>query len=666
MRRFFLMIATAAMAIGAVAQPRLTADTIDEVLAAMTLQEKASLLVGGGKEFAGRYKGLPAGSTRAIGRFGIPMTFLADGPAGVRVNHPCTGFPVGSLLACSWDTDLIEKMASAMGKEALECGVDLLLAPGLNIHRNPLCGRNFEYFSEDPVLSGKLAAAYVRGVQSQGVGATVKHFAVNNQETLRTTMDARVGERALREIYLKGFEIAVKESAPWAVMASYNQLNGDYTQQKKWLLTDVLRVEWGFDGLVMTVWGFKDGTVKAVWAGNDLMEPGREAEIERIITAVNDGSLDIADVDRNVRRMLEYVVKTPSYLQYPRSGKPDLSAHATLARRVASESIVLLKNEDNLLPLKCGQKISLYDLSGIGFVAGGTGSGSISQSGVVSLQTALQEAGFVLMEDADIVIAVIGRSAGEENDRHLENDFELTSEERMKLNELCSSGKKVVVVLNICGVVETASWKALPEAIILPWAPGREGAHAIADVLSGKVNPSGKLSMTFPINYWDDPSAANFPSDSSSVKNYTDYEEGIYVGYRHYVTNGKEVSFPFGFGLSYTDFKYSKPKVKCVPDGFEIQVTVMNTGRVAGREIVQLYVNAPLGGLDKPLRELKGFAKTGELAPGQKETLVFRLKNDGLASFNESASSWEISHGKYEILFGASVEDIRVQKTIRL
>ena len=665
MKRLFLMIATAAITIGAVAQPRLTADNIDEVLSAMTLQEKATMLVGR-KDFPEKYKGLPAGCTRAIERFGIPVTFLADGPAGVRVNHPCTGFPVGSLLACSWDTDLIEKMASAMGKEALEYGVDILLAPGLNLHRNPLCGRNFEYFSEDPLLSGKLAAAYVRGVQSQGVGATLKHFAVNNQETLRTTMDARVGERTLREIYLRGFEIAVKESAPWAVMGSYNQLNGDYTQQKRWLMTDVLRGEWGFNGIVMTDWGFKAGTVKAVWAGTDLMEPGRDAEIERIITAVNDGSLDIADVDRNVRHMLEYIVKAPSFQQKPRSGKLDLSAHADLARRVASESIVLLKNEDSLLPLKSGQKISLCNLSGIGFVAGGTGSGSINESSVVSMQAALQKAGCVLTEDADIVVAVIGRSAGEENDRHLENDFEFTSDERMKLNQLCSSGKKVVVVLNVCGVVETASWKDLPQAIILPWAPGCEGAYAIADVLTGKVNPSGKLSMTFPVDYWDDPSSANFPLDSSSAKNYTDYDEGIYVGYRHYVTNGKEVSFPFGFGLSYTDFKYSKPRVKCVSDGLEIQITVMNTGSAAGREVVQLYVSAPSGGLDKPLRELKGFAKTGELAPGQKETLVIRLKNDELASFNEAVSSWEIAHGKYEILFGASVEDIRAQKSIRL
>ena len=632
----------------------------------MSLEEKAAILVGGGKEFPGRHKGLPAGSTRSIERLGIPMTILADGPAGVRVNHPCTGFPVGTLLACSWDTDLIYEVASAMGEEAHEYGVDLLLAPGLNIHRNPLCGRNFEYFSEDPVLSGKMAAAYVRGVQSQGVGATIKHFAVNNQETLRTILDARVSERAIREIYLKGFEIAVKEASPWSVMASYNQLNGDYTQQKKWLLTTILREEWGFDGMVMTDWGFKDGTVKAVWAGNDLMEPGRDAEIERIITAVKNEALDIEDVNRNVRRMLEYIVKTPAFQHYPCTETPDLIAHAEISRRAAAESIVLLKNHNHLLPLNPGQAISLVHLSRTDFVAGGTGSGSIGKSGIVTLETALQNAGFILSPDSDIVVAVISRSAGEEKDRRIPDDFDLTAEERLQIETMHSRGKKVVVVLNICGVVETSSWKEHPEAIILPWAPGREGAYAIADVISGKVNPSGKLSMTFPISYWDDPSATNFPSDSTSVKDYTEYEEGIFVGYRHYSTVGKEVSYPFGYGLSYTSFKYSRPYVKRVPDGIEARITVKNVGPVPGREVVQLYVNAPAGGLEKPVRELKGFQKTRELAPGQTETLVFRLKTDELGSFNEAASQWEIARGKYRILFGASVEDIQSSQSLRL
>ena len=666
MKQLLTSIALLLLVMAASAQPLLREDNIEEILSCMSLEEKAAILVGGGKEFPGRQKGLPAGSTRSIERLGIPMTILADGPAGVRVNHPCTGFPVGTLLACSWDTDLIYEVASAMGEEAHEYGVDLLLAPGLNIHRNPLCGRNFEYYSEDPVLSGKMAAAYVRGVQSQGVGATIKHFAVNNQETLRTILDARVSERAIREIYLKGFEIAVKEASPWSVMASYNQLNGDYTQQKKWLLTTILREEWGFDGMVMTDWGFKDGTVKAVWAGNDLMEPGREAEVERIVTAVKNGVLEIEDVNRNVRRMLEYIVKTPAFQHYPCSEAPNLVAHAEISRRAAAESIVLLKNHNNILPLNPGQAISLIHLSGTDFVAGGTGSGSIGKSGIVTLETALQKAGFLLTPDSDVVVAVIGRSAGEEKDRHITNDFELTAEERLQLETMYSEGKKVVVVLNICGVVETSSWKDLPEAIILPWAPGREGAYAVADVISGKVNPSGKLSMTFPVSYWDDPSAPNFPSDSTSVKDYTDYEEGVFVGYRYYSTVGKKVSYPFGYGLSYTSFKYSNLRIKRVPGGVEARISVKNVGLVPGREIVQLYVNAPSGGIEKPIRELKGFLKTGELAPGQKETLVFMLKTDELGSFNETTLRWETARGKYKIQFGSNVEDIRGCRSIRL
>ena len=665
MKKILLTITACVTAILAMAQPLLRPDNIDEVLSAMTLEEKAALLVGGGKEFPGRAKGLPAGSTRAFERYGIPMTYLADGPAGVRVNHPCTGFPIGTLLASSWDTSLVEEVASAMGEEARAYDVGLLLAPGLNIHRNPLCGRNFEYFSEDPLLTGKMASAYVKGVQSHGVGATVKHFAANNQETLRTTMDVRVGERALREIYLKGFEIAVKEAAPWAVMASYNQLNGDYTQQKKELLTGILRDEWGFDGLVMTDWGFKAGTVKAVQAGNDLMEPGYDGEIRNILEAVKYGKLDVADIDRNARRILEYIVKTPVFLGQPGSGAPDLEGHAKLSIRAAAEGMILLKN-DGALPLKAGQKIAVLDLSKTGFVAGGTGSGSIGKGGVTSLADALNKAGFEISDDADAAVVTIGRRAGEAKDRVIPDDFCLTAAERSQLEHACATYGKVVVVLNVCGVMETASWKDLPAAILLPWAPGRDGAFAVSDVLSGKVNPSGKLPMTFPVDYWDDPSSANFPSDSTSAKPFANYEEGIYVGYRYYSTVGKAVSYPFGYGLSYTSFAYSKPKVKICPDAVEVRITVKNTGSVPGREAVQLYVSAPSGGLDKPVRELRAFAKTRLLAPGEKETLVLRLSPYDLASYNEQSSAWETAAGEYKFHLGASAEDIRATVTASL
>lgn len=665
MKKYLLILTACAAAISAAAQPLLRPDNIDEVLSAMSLEEKVALLVGGGKEFPGRAKGLPAGSTRAFERYGIPLTYLADGPAGVRVNHPCTGFTIGTLLASSWDTSLVEEVASAMGDEARAYDVGLLLAPGLNIHRNPLCGRNFEYFSEDPLLSGKMASAYVKGVQSHGVGATVKHFAANNQESLRTTLDVRIGERALREIYLKGFEIAVKEAAPWAVMASYNQINGDYTQQKKELLTGILREEWGFDGLVMTDWGFKAGTVKAVQAGNDLMEPGYDGEIRNILEAVKYGKLDVADIDRNARRVLEYIVKTPAFLGQPGSGAPDLEGHAKLSIHAATEGMILLKN-DGILPLKAGGKIAVLDLSEKGFVAGGTGSGAIAKGGVTSLESALKKAGFEISQEADVAVVTIGRRAGEAKDRVIPDDFCLSEKERSLLEQACATYRKVVVVLNICGVVETASWKELPAAILLPWAPGRDGAYAVADVLSGKVNPSGKLPMTFPVDYWDDPSSANFPSDSASIKPFVNYEEGIYVGYRYYSTVGKAVSYPFGYGLSYTSFDYSKPKVKLRSGIIEARITVKNTGSVPGREVVQLYVSAPSGGLEKPVRELKAFAKTGLLAPGKKETLVLRLSPYDLASYNEATSAWETAAGKYEFLFGASVEDIRATAAARL
>lgn len=648
----------------ATAQPYLRHDNLDEVLSAMTLEEKAGLLVGGGKEF--RIKGVPAGRTRAIERLGIPSTYLADGPAGVRVNHPCTGFPTGTLLASSWDVSLVEEIAAAIGNETHEYGVDLLLAPGMNIHRNPLCGRNFEYFSEDPLLTGLLGAAYVRGVQSQGVGATVKHFAANNQETSRTFTDVLVGERALREIYLKGFEIAVKQAAPWAVMASYNQLNGDYTQQKKSLLTGILREEWGFKGIVMTDWGKKEGTVKAVYAGNDLMEPGFDEEVERIISAVNNGSLDIADVDRNVRRMLEYIVKTPSFERYTSSRKPDLAAHATLSRRAAAESMILLKNDGGLLPLSPGQRISFVNLSGKEFVAGGTGSGGIGKGGIVRPETALSKAGFVLDQEADVALALICRSAGEEKDRQLPDDFYLTSSERKGLDSLQFLGKKIVMILNTCGVVETASWKDIPDAILIPWAPGKEGANALADVLSGKVNPSGRLPMTLPVDYFDDPSSANFPYDAPPRMEKVEYQEGIYVGYRHFVTSGKKVSFPFGYGLSYTQFSCSRPKVIRTAGGFEAQITVKNTGSRPGKTTVQLYINAPAGGLDKPSRELKGFAKTRLLAPGEKETLTIPVDLYGLASYNEAARSWETAAGTYTFLFAENANDIYARRCRKL
>ena len=751
MKRTLMIMAAMAWALGALAQqaPQLRKDNIDEVLKAMTLEEKATLMVGGARAAmvngvtSGTINEVPgaAGNTRPIPRLGIPGTVLADGPAGLRISPTragtnqtfyCTGFPVGTLLASSWDTALVEEVTTAMGNEVHEYGVDVLLAPGMNIHRNPLCGRNFEYFSEDPLLSGKMAAAYVRGIQKNDVGTSIKHYAANNQETNRNENDARISERALREIYLKNFEIAVKEGKPWTVMSSYNQINGEYTQQKKDLLTTILRDEWGYQGIVMTDWGNKAGTVKSAASGNDLMEPGAQNEIDRIIAGVKDGTLDIKDVDRNVRRLLEYIVKTPAFTKYKFSNKPDLKAHAAVARKAAGEAMVLLRNE-GALPIKDAKTVALYGATALDFVAGGTGSGDVNKAYVVNMKDALENAGFSLdaslidfyrksidlaaasraltstgydwfrgtpriAEPAipveainlearrnDIAIIVLGRNAGEGADRRMMDDFELTATERALLQNVSTAfhteGKRVIVVLNIGGVIETNSWKNLVDAILLPWSPGQEGANAVADVLTGEVNPSGKLPMTFPVNFMDHPSSANFPFNYSRPQNagfgrgpqqpvkdvdYTNYEEGIYVGYRYFSTAGKQVSYPFGYGLSYTSFSYGKPVVKATPNGFEASITVTNTGSVAGKEVVELYVSAPAGGLEKPACELKAFAKTRELKPGESQTLTMPVDNYAIASFNEASSAWEAPAGTYTLRFGASVEDIRATASYAL
>lgn len=739
MKRFFVLAGIILASAMVYAQPKLSENTVDEVLKAMTLEEKAMLCVGGGR--AVNLEGIPtgitdlvlgaAGCTRGIERLGIPSTILADGPAGLRIDpvrpgdpdtYYCTAFPIGTLLASTWDISLVESMSAALGNEVREYGVDVLLAPGQNIHRNPLCGRNFEYFSEDPLLSGKMAAAYVRGVQSNGVGTSIKHFALNNQETNRRENDAQVSRRALREIYFKNFEITVKEGRPWTVMSSYNKILGTYVQQSHDVLTGLLRDEWGFDGIVMTDWGNKDNTVAAVNAGNDLMQPGDQTEVDRILDGVRNGNISIADLDRNVRRILEYIARTPSFKGQGFSNKPDLKAHASLARAAAGEGIVLLKNDDNTLPVKAdGQRIALYGETSIDFVAGGTGSGTVNKAYNVNMKEALESAGYVVdkrisgyyekyveyndallalagtartnrygiskftdpeiarssielhEKDNDIAVVVLGRVSGESYDRHIDDDFNLSAIERQLLSDVYtvyhSHGKKVIAVLNVGGVIETASWKNMADAIVLPWLAGQEGANAVADVISGKVNPSGKLPMTFPLSILDHPSSRNFPfMGETSGKNYdsTAYEEGIWVGYRYFNTFCEEVSYPFGYGLSYTTFKYCEPEVKMTKDGFTARVTVTNTGSVAGKEAVQLYVTAPSGGMEKPRCELKSFAKTKLLEPGESQTLEFTVDSYSLASFNEGSGRWESASGTYSVHFAANVEDIRCSVPFKL
>ena len=730
-----LLLSAACAGIAAQEAPLLLNDeNIPEIVRALTLEEKAELVVGAGfKSLFSRAMGekgvlVPgaAGETRPVGRLGIPAIVLSDGPAGVRIeplrkrekgkSFYATAFPTGTILASTWNEETVRKVGAAMGNEALEYGVDVLLAPGMNLHRNPLNGRNFEYYSEDPVLSGKMAAALIRGVQSQGVGTSAKHYAANSQETHRTGNDARIDVRTLRELYLKGFEIAVREAAPWTVMSSYNKINGEYTQSDAWLLTGVLRNEWGFEGLVMTDWTGQRETDRQVAAGNDLMEPGVKGQIREIVRKVKNDELPEELLDICVTRVLELIVKTPRFREYPYSDSPDFAAHAKVAREAAADGIVLLKN-DGVLPLDPQIKtVALYGVAAYHPCIGGTGSGFVHAPYAVTVPEALEAAGMridgrlggiysdyvarhrksgivsemtgtglpaefsvtgeIRPDEADVALFVIGRQAGEEKDRELEDDFLLTATERENLTAVAdafhAAGKKVVVVLNIGGVIETASWKGLADALAVTWQPGEEGAHALVEVLTGQVNPSGKLPMTFPNDYLDIPSSANFPYDvpdrgsrnpfakarDKGRRNvdFTEYAEGLNVGYRYFV--GRPVSFPFGFGLSYTQFSYDNISVTQAPDGaLTARITVTNTGDRSGREIVQLYVHDRKPAAWKPERELKGFAKTRCLAPGESETVEIWIAPYVLASYIEG--KWALPE-EFTLEAGASVEDIRL------
>lgn len=741
------------------AQVQLRADNIDEVIKAMTLEEKAKLLVGGANNFfsdnavVGGEADLvagAAGTSPAIPRLGIPATVLTDGPAGVRIDptrkgtdktYYATAFPIGSCLASTWNTELVNKVGQAIGNETKEYRCDVILGPGMNLHRNPLCGRNFEYYSEDPLLTGKIAAAYIQGVQSQGAGVSAKHFAINSQETDRTAVDERVSQRAARELYLRGFEIAVRESNPWTVMSSYNQINGQYSMGNRDLLTKILREDWGFKGIVMTDWiGIREGlpTITEVQAGNDLMEPGQPAQVNEIIEGVKSGKLDIADVDRNVRRMLEYIVKTPSFKKYPASNNPDFVAHAAITRQSANEGIVLLKN-NGTLPWKNGniKTVALFGENSYDFLSGGTGSGCVHPPYVVDMLEGLKNAGIKSSETltdiyrkyiefarvkfqaerhpakwyqneyfgqqkypeigldpicvnkevngADAAIITIGRQAGEGVDRDINTEFNLNAEERALITNVCNAfhaaGKPVIVIINSGSVIETASWSGYPDAILCAWQPGMEGGNSIVDLLTGKVNPSGKLTMTWPIAATDHASTKNFPGqiDDYSLQQmignktpipghaYTNHEEDIYIGYRYFDTFGRDVAYPFGFGLSYTTFAFSKPVVKAKgKNAVEVSITVKNTGSVSGKEVTQVYVKAPKGNLEKPAQELKAFAKSRELKPGESEVLTMTIPVRMLASFDEANSQWLTEAGTYTFCIGNSSRNIAATATLKL
>ena len=717
------------------AQPKLSKDNIPAVVKAMSAEEKALLVVGFNGACEGYDPGLPGtgGLTHPFPKYGIPSVVMMDGPVGVRLEadwhdgrgeaHFTTCFPTGLLTAASWDRGIAYQIGHGIGEETLDMGADVILGPGMNLLRNPLNGRNFEYFSEDPVLSGSIAAAYINGVQETGAGTSAKHFAANSQETNRLDGDSRMDTRTLRELYTRGFEICLRESAPWTIMASYNLLNGIYTQESHDLLTKILRKDFGYEGLVVTDWTGKRNTPLQVHAGSDLFMGGVYSQTEHILASLEDGSLQMKDLDRAATKVLELVVKSVSFQRpdFEPPLQPDLEAHAALVRSTAAEGMVLLKN-NGALPLKPA-RTALFGVHSYDLIPGGNGAAFVSCPYVIQVNEALKEAGFSLdsglerlykgyasfadadltlnhkinvhvgkpqkgeleitrhliekaEKEADVAIITLGRTSGEARDRILGKEFLLQEDEVNLLENVCevfqAAGKKVVVVLNICGVVETASWNYLPDAILCAWLPGEEGGHSIVDVLTGKVNPSGRLPMTFPLDYFDIAGAEDFPYNFVSDKanesvvhperrgldpknlNYTDYTEGIYVGYRHFLTRGLDVAYPFGYGLSYTSFAYSEPVVRQKGDRIMASVKVTNTGSVAGKEAVGLYVHAPLGSFaDKPERELRAFGKTRLLQPGESQVVELSFPVKDLASFNSALSRWETAKGTYTVYFGA-------------
>ena len=735
--------------------PQLREDNISEVVAAMTPEEKCTLIIGGrAASFNGigfTNTGVPgaAGVVNGIPRLGIPTVVLADGPAGLRISPTregdsrtfyCTGYPIATMLSSTWNLELVEEAGRNMGNEVLEYGVDILLAPGANIHRNPLCGRNFEYYSEDPLLSGKMAAAMINGIEENGVGTSLKHFAVNNQELNRLSNNAVVSERALREIYLKNFEIAVRESQPWTVMTSYNFINGEHAAESKRLLTDILRDEWGFEGAVMTDWngGYDDAAI--VRAGNEMIQPGRDERYVNLLNAIHDGSLSMDDVDRTVTRILELVVRTPKFKGYRPSESPDLKAHAKVCKKVADEGVVLLKNNSAALPMSKDNEIALFGVTSYDFIAGGTGSGNVNRPYVVDLMSGLSNVGFRLEPEldafykdymkaealrcaringdnkwfidreraievvpdelivkaaanADDAVITIGRVFGEGKDRDYYHSYLLSEREKELISKVSESfhkaGKKVTVILNVGGLVEMTSWQDKVDAIVLCWQPGQEGGNTVASVLSGDVNPSGHLPATISTEYALEPTAKNFPQVYAdkpfnysyyrqlldrklplhTVRNidYTEYEEGIYVGYRYFNTFApKAVAYPFGFGLSYTTFDFNDMTVESDGDGWDVTVTVTNSGKVRGKDVVQLYVRAPKGKLDKLERELKGFAKTPEIAPGESCAVTIHVPAGSLASYDEQTGSWVIEPGKYVFMASKDASDCSLKKSVNV
>ncbi|TYB94361.1 MAG: glycoside hydrolase family 3 protein [Kosmotoga sp.] len=709
---------------------------IEKTIAEMTLEEKIHFVVGVGML---NHKDNPngkvygsAGETHEIERLGIPRTVFADGPAGLRIyperegndkTYHSTAFPVETMLASTWNREILKEVGQAMGKEVKEYGVDILLAPAVNIHRNPLCGRNFEYYSEDPLLSGEMATYFIEGVQSQGVGACIKHFVANEQETNRMSVDTIISERTLREIYLKPFEIAIKKAKPWTVMSSYNKLNGFYTSENKWLLTGVLRKEWEFEGFVMTDWFGGNNSIEQIQAGNDLIMPGksfqffkhRKSEVDEIRQAIENGALAEEILDLRIKTILKTLVKTPAFENYKYSDSPNLDNHAEISYKAASEGVVLLKNSE-ALPLSENTQFAVFGTGQIETIRGGTGSGETHPKYTVNFIDGIIDRNLnvdkeivefyrhkikefrdndykityghwnekiipklpenlfsmeeleKIAERNDTAFVVISRISGEGKDRKLEEGDYYLSTDEMKLIRNVSKvfgekGKKVVAVLNIGSPIEVESWKHFCDGILVLWQPGQEAGRVLANVIIGSVNPSGKLPTTFPKDYNDVPSRS-FPGEPKNNPTVVTYDEGIYVGYRYYDTFRINPSFEFGFGLSFTQFEYSDLNIKQKSKNIIVSFDIRNTGRIAGKEVAQVYVRAPIVKIDKPYQELKAFEKTNLLEPGEKQRIVIEITVQELASFD--GYRWIVEEGEYTFLIGSSSRDIRLLKKLCL
>ena len=738
---------------------KLTPTNIDEVVKAMTLEEKCHMVLGRGMHFNddAKFPGT-AGSTFSVERLGIPETYCADSQQGLRMNatrawdhndyYP-TDFVASMTLASTWDREAAFKVGQGIGNEVREFGLDWILSPAMNLIRNPLCGRNHEYYSEDPYLSGTIAAGYVRGVQSEGTAACPKHFVANNQETNRNNNISQVSQRALREIYLKAFEIMVKESNPWTIMTSYNKLNGPYAVQNHELLTTIVRDEWGWKGMYVSDWNAGDDAVAAMLAGNDMLQPGQDKQYQAILEAAKSGKLPMEVLDANVKRILEYVVKTHNFKGYKYNNAPDLKAHAQVVREVGADGIVLLKNGGNSqttcpLPLAPNIKsVALFGCTSYDWISGGSGFGGTSVGHyTVSLIEGLRSAGYEVfkplidaytqhlaaeekrlfpdgrppfsltpparadekqftadelnaaIEGSDVAIISLGRKSGEAADRS-EADFYLKDGEAQLIKAVSEAyhakGKQVIVLLDICSPIDVASWQNQVDALVCTWQGGQESGFSVADVLSGRVNPSGKLPMTFQIKYGDAYADRNFPSNVDDKTlgamfmwgynkdaapqdrkpeaniDFTNYEEDIYVGYRYFDSFNKPVAYPFGFGLSYTTFAYTDATARVDGDAITVTVKVTNTGQRAGRNVVELFVAAPNSKkLNKPEKELRNYAKTRLLQPGESETITMKVSTADLASFNEKASAWKTDAGLYTFMICSSANDIEAKATAKI